>query len=75
MSADFGRSSSAAHRAAFPERRCVVANEECSGDVVVLSNSAQLCCAHWKKWDDADWEGRTERLRAWVKSQRKGGAL
>ena len=72
MSSDYGRS--AEHRAAFPDRRCVVANAECSGDVVVMENGAQLCCAHWTKWDSDDWTGRTERLREWVRVQRKAGA-
>lgn len=73
MSAEFGRSADAEHRAAFPERRCVVANAECSGNVGVFWNGAQLCGGHWLKFSEADGAGTVERLRAWVREQRKGG--
>lgn len=73
MTTEHGRSEDAEHRRIFPDRRCVVANAECSGNVAVSWGGAQLCTGHILRFDDADEAAKVERLRAWVREERKRG--
>jgi hypothetical protein len=74
---ELGTSEDPQHRATFPDRRCVVANSECRGnvDVRVFSEqkSAMLCAGHNLAFQDADWAGRVDRLREWVRTERAKG--
>lgn len=71
MSPEYGYSDDPEHRAAFPGRRCAVATEACKGRVVVTWGAAQLCDAHWSTFSEADSAATVDRLREWVRVERK----
>jgi hypothetical protein len=61
------------HARVFPDRKCSVGTAACRGRVTIVG-PAMMCAFHVLRWDEDDWNGREERMRAWVRAERTKGA-
>lgn len=71
---ELGRSEDPEHRKIWPDRKCAVATTACKGNVQIVGPT-QLCGSHLLAFDDADWGGRYDRMRAWVLAERRRPAI